>query len=78
MNYLARYRTISIPESVKKILEKAKGNENWGTFLLKLYREHLKMKKILAFKKLRELLTENDLRGIEKSMKDFRKNFKLG
>jgi hypothetical protein len=35
---LRRYSTISVPEEVKRILERAKGEREWGPFLLELYR----------------------------------------
>ena len=31
--------TISVPDDVKRLLEKAKGREDWGSFLLRLYFE---------------------------------------
>ena len=34
---LAKYATISVPVEVKKTLEKVKGGDEWGEFLLKLY-----------------------------------------
>jgi len=74
---MVRYVTISVPEDVKKILEKAKGREDWGSFLLRMYREYEKLKRMMAFRELKKILTDDDLRSIESSMKEFRRNFKL-
>lgn len=74
---MVKYVTISVPEHVKKILEKAKGEEEWGAFLLRIYEEYMRLRKMVAFKELRRMLTEEDLDSIEKSMKGFRKNFRL-
>ena len=74
---MVKYVTISVPERVKKILEKAKGEEEWGVFLLRIYEEYRRLRKMVAFKELRRMLTEEDLDSIEKSVKEFRKNFRL-
>lgn len=36
---MRKYSTISVPVEVKKALEKAKGEDEWGKFLLTLYRD---------------------------------------
>lgn len=36
---VSKYATISVPREVKKILEEAKGNLEWGKFLLSFYKE---------------------------------------
>jgi hypothetical protein len=42
---LTKYATISVPTGVKNILEKAKGKEEWGKFILNLYTETQRQKK---------------------------------
>lgn len=75
---MKRYATISIPVEVKKALEKAKGEEEWGDFLLKLYSEVERLKGEAAFRQLTEILSISDLEGITESSKRFREGFSLG
>jgi hypothetical protein len=72
-----KYSTISVPEDIKQILEKEKGKEEWGEFILKLYTENKKLKSKKAFEKLTEILTDDDLKAISESSKDFRETFKF-
>ncbi len=74
---LSNYVTISVPARVKKMLEKAKGKEDWGSFLLKLYVEARRLKSKRAFDELTRILTEEDLRAIAESSKEFREGFRL-
>jgi len=70
---LSKYSTISVPAEVKRVLEEAKGDEEWGEFLLELYaraRAH-------AFERLTEILTDEELNGIIESSRDFREGFSL-
>ncbi|MEM0094232.1 MAG: antitoxin VapB family protein [Thermofilum sp.] len=75
---LRRYATISVPAEVKKVLEKAKGDMEWGEFLLKLYLEARRIKRENAFRELAELLSGEDLEAIAQSSEEFRKGFALG
>jgi chemotaxis methyl-accepting protein methylase len=70
---LTKYATISVPADIKNILEKAKGKEEWGKFILNLYTETQKLRSKKAFKELTETLTEEDLKNITESSKEFRK-----
>ncbi len=72
---MKKYVTISIPVEVKKILEEAKGEEEWGDFLIKIYSEFKRLKGLEAFKTLKETLSENDLELIIRSSKEFRERF---
>jgi predicted CopG family antitoxin len=74
---LARYATISVPVEVKKVLEKVKGGDEWGEFLLKLYSEVKRLKSEKAFKQLANILTDEDLKTIVESTKEFRERFAL-
>lgn len=69
---MRKYVTISVPVEVKKLLEKAKGKNDWGKFLLNLYNEVKKLKREKAFKELTNLLDEEDLKAIMMSSKEFR------
>lgn len=69
--------TISVPAEVKKVLEEAKGESEWGEFLLNLYAEVKRLRSEEAFKKLARTLTDEDLKAIVKSSKEFRKRFAL-
>ncbi|MEM0226867.1 MAG: antitoxin VapB family protein [Thermofilaceae archaeon] len=75
---LRRYATISVPAEVKEVLEKAKGDMEWGEFLLKLYLEARRIKRENAFRELVELLSGEDLEAIAQSSEEFRKGFALG
>lgn len=75
---MSNYSTISVPGDVKKTLEEAKGNKDWGSYLLELYAEADKARRSNAFNKLADILTDDDLRSIEDSSKEFRKKLKIG
>lgn len=72
---LTRYATISVPVDIKNLLEKAKGKEEWGEFILNLYTETQRLKSKKAFTELTEILTEEDLKAITESSKEFRERF---
>jgi hypothetical protein len=74
---LSKYATISVPIEVKVRLEKAKGEKEWGEFLLEMCTEVQRLKGKKAFEDLRQLLSEEDLEAIRESSKEFRENFKL-
>jgi predicted CopG family antitoxin len=70
-----KYVTISVPVEIKERLEKAKGNKEWGEFLLELYTERRLLKSKVAFEELADLLTEEDIKGMVESSKEFREKF---
>jgi predicted CopG family antitoxin len=70
-----KYVTISVPVEVKERLEKAKGNKEWGEFLLELYTERRLLKSKIAFEELADLLTEEDVEGMVESSEEFREKF---
>lgn len=74
---LTKYVTISVPAEVKKVLEKVKGGDEWGEFLLKLYSEVKRLKSEKAFKQLTNILTDEDLKTLLESTKEFRERFAL-
>jgi hypothetical protein len=55
---------------------KQRENVNGG-FLLVLYEETQKLRSERSFRKLSEMLTENDFRDICNSSREFREGFKL-
>ncbi|MCD6357177.1 MAG: hypothetical protein J7L75_01205 [Thermoproteales archaeon] len=59
------------------MLEKDKGDETRGSYLLKLYRQAKIARRERAFRELRELLSEEDLRRIEEESMEFRESFRL-
>ena len=77
MQKLSKYATISVPIEVKKRLEKAKGEKEWGEFLLEMCTEAHRLKGKKAFEELRQLLSKEDLKSIRESSKEFRENFKF-
>ena len=72
---LGKYVTISVPADVKSLLEKAKGGDEWGEFLLNLYVEVRRLRSEKAFEELADALTDEDLKIILESSKEFRKRF---
>ncbi|MFW6111104.1 MAG: antitoxin VapB family protein [Thermoproteota archaeon] len=72
---MVEYSTISVPTEVKKALEKAKGEDEWGDFLLNLYKEVNRLKGKRAFQQLAETITDEDLRAILESSREFRERF---
>ena len=74
---MSKYATISVPIEIKKRLEQAKGEKEWGEFLLEMCAEGQRQKGKKAFEELRQLLSKEDLKAIRESSKEFRENFKL-
>jgi len=72
---LGKYVTISVPADVKRLLEKVKGKDEWGKFLLNLYAEVKRLKSKRAFEELVSTLTDEDLKAIIESSKEFRERF---
>lgn len=72
---MGKYVTISVPADIKKVLEEAKGENEWGEFLLNLYAEVKRLKSEEAFKQLAKTLTDEDMKAIIESSKEFRKRF---
>jgi hypothetical protein len=73
--YLGEYVTISVPADVKRLLEEAKGKDEWGKFLLNLYAEVKRLKSKNAFDELASTLTEEDLKVIIESSEEFKERF---
>lgn len=69
--------TISVPADVKRLLEKAKGRDEWGSFLLKLYAEVKRLKSKKAFEELASTLSDEDLKTIIESSNEFRRRFRF-
>jgi len=74
---MSKYATISVPQNIKKRLEKAKGNKEWGAFLLELYTERQLLKSKKAFEEAAQLLTAKDLESMTESSEEFREKFTL-
>jgi len=72
---VGEYATISVPIEVKKVLEKAKGEDEWGKFLLNLYAEVKRLRSVRAFEELAETLTDEELKAIAESSREFRERF---
>ena len=72
---MGKYVTISVPADVKRLLEKVKGKDEWGKFLLNLYAEVKRLKSKKAFNELTSTLTDEDLKAIIESSREFRERF---
>ncbi|MBS7654759.1 hypothetical protein KEJ43_06790 [Candidatus Bathyarchaeota archaeon] len=72
---MVKYATISVPVEVKEVLEKVKGDAEWGEFLLNLYYEAKRLRSEVAFKKLTEILKDKDIESIVESSREFRERF---
>ncbi|BAB66814.1 antitoxin VapB family protein [Sulfurisphaera tokodaii] len=69
--------TISISEEVKEKLEIEKGDMSWDEFLLLLIEEYRKKKVERGIDKLREILTDEDIKKIEDSHKKMHEEFRI-
>ncbi|BDB98676.1 antitoxin VapB family protein [Saccharolobus caldissimus] len=69
--------TISISEEVKEKLEIEKGDMSWDEFLLLLIEEYRKKKVERGIDKLREILTDEDIKKIEDSHKNMHEEFRI-
>ncbi|MCD6125471.1 MAG: hypothetical protein J7J19_00480 [Thaumarchaeota archaeon] len=74
---MSDYSTISLPRKIKEILDKDRGDMDWGEYLLRLYTEAKEKRRREAFEKLRRTLSEEDLERILEEYKKFREEFKL-
>ena len=74
---MKKYATISVPVDVKKVLEKVRGREEWGKFLFNLYIEVKSLRSKKAFEQLASTLTDEDLKTIFESSREFRKRFRF-
>jgi len=72
---MRKYSTISIPTKVKEVLERAKGSTSWGDFLLKLYLDFKRLKGEMAFRRLVECLSDDEIEVIARSHEEFRRRF---
>ena len=72
---MTKYATISVPAEVKSLLEKAKGDKEWGDFILDLYKETRLLRSKKAFMDLTEIVTEEDLKAMAQSSREFREKF---
>ena len=73
-----RYITISVPIEVKELLEREKGDLDWGEYLTLLYREYVYSRRLRAFNRLKTLLSSSELDVIEEGFREFRRGFRLG
>ncbi len=74
---MRKYATISVRREVKELLEKDKRDRDWSEYLIELYKEAKTSRTRKAFEELKKLLTDEDLKNILESSKEFRKRFKL-
>jgi len=74
---MGKYTTISVPEDVKAILEKRKGDKDWGEYLIEIYEAAEEERRRRAFEKIREMLTEEDYENMRRSSEEFRERFRL-
>jgi len=75
---LSRYVTISVLREVKELLSREKGDRDWSSFLLELYREARRGRAKEAFSELRDILVPEDLENIARTSGEFREGFRLG
>lgn len=79
---LGRYATISVLREVKELLSREKGDRDWSSFLLELYREARRGRAREAFSGLRDILGPEDLESIarasRKSKEKSKEGFRLG
>ena len=66
-----------MPKKIKEILDKDRGDMDWGEYLLRLYTEAKEKRRREAFEKLRRTLSKEDLERILEEYKKFRKEFRF-
>jgi hypothetical protein len=64
-------------KEVKDLLAKDKGDMDWSSFLLDLYREAKRGRAKESFNELRRLLSDEDLESVIKSSEEFRRRFRF-
>ncbi len=72
-----RITTISVSEEVKEKLEREKGDLSWDEFLLLLVNEYKKKRAERGLTRLREILSEDDVKRIEESHKEMHEEFRV-
>ncbi|MFP3201444.1 MAG: antitoxin VapB family protein [Sulfolobus sp.] len=72
-----RVTTISVSEEVKEKLEREKGDLSWDEFLLLLVNEYKKKRAERGLTRLREILSEDDIKRIEESHKEMHEEFRV-
>ena len=72
-----RIATISVSEEVKEKLEREKGDLSWDEFLLLLVNEYKKKRAERGLTRLREILSEDDIKRIEESHEEMHEELKL-
>ncbi|MEJ2777222.1 hypothetical protein DDW09_03175 [Sulfolobus sp. SCGC AB-777_L09] len=72
-----RITTISVSEEVKEKLEREKGDLSWDEFLLLLVNEYKKKRAERGLTRLREILSEDDIKRIEESHKEMHEEFRV-
>ena len=71
---MRKYSTISVPVEIKEILEREKGDMDWGEWLLKLREERGRR----AFETLAKgVLAPGDLKAVVASSKKLRREFRF-
>ena len=75
---MSNYSTISVPAEVKRALERAKGERDWGQFLMDLYTEAENARRRAAFAELAGSLTGEELDAIAASSEEFREGLRIG
>ena len=66
-----------MPKKIKEILDKDRGDMDWGEYLLRLYMDAKEKRRREAFEKLRRTLSEEDLERILEEYKKFREEFRF-
>ncbi|MFP3261046.1 MAG: antitoxin VapB family protein [Sulfolobus sp.] len=72
-----RITTISVSEEVKEKLEREKGDLSWDEFLLLLVNEYKEKRAERGLTRLREILSEDDIKRIEESHKEMHEEFRV-
>ena len=74
---MGKYSTISVPEDVKAVLEKRKGDKEWGEYLIEIYEAAEEERRRTAFEKTRDLLTDDDYTNMRRSSEELRERLRL-
>lgn len=74
---MRRYTTIAVSVEVKEMLEKLRGNRDWSTFLRELVEENLRLKRVLAARKLQSRFNERIAEHVTESSEALRRGLRL-
>jgi len=72
-----KYTTIPVSIEVKEMLNRLRGNKDWSEFLRDLVQENIRLKRVIAARRIQERFDSKVEKSIRESHLLFRKSFRL-